>query len=45
MEVFETCEKRTLVGDTDNGQRLAADVEDLKLLVQAYQMGLVKEKT
>ena len=45
VEVFETCEKRTLVGDTDNGQRLAADVEDLKLLVQAYQMGLVKEKT
>lgn len=45
VEVFETCEKRTLVGDTDNGQRLAADVEDLKLLVQAYQMGLVKEKS
>lgn len=45
VEVFETCEKRILVGDTDNGQRLAADVEDLKLLVQAYQMGLVKEKT
>ena len=45
VEVFETCEKRTLVGDTDNGRRLAADVEDLKLLVQAYQMGLVKEKT
>lgn len=45
VDVFETCEKRTLVGDTDNGRRLAADIEDLKLLVQAYQMGLVKEKT
>lgn len=44
VDVFETIEKRMLVGDTDEGRKLAANVQDLKLLVQAYQMGLVKEK-
>lgn len=44
VDVFETTEKRMLVGDTDEGRRLAANVRDLKLLVAAYQMGLVKEK-
>lgn len=44
VDVFETTEKRMLVGDTDEGKRLFANVQDLKLLVAAYQMGLVKEK-
>ena len=44
VDVFETTEKRVLVGDTDNGRKLAADVEDLKRLVAAYQTGLVKER-
>ncbi len=44
VDVFETNERRLLVGDTDEGRRLAANVQDLKLLVAAYQMGLVKEK-
>ncbi len=44
VDVFETIEKRVLVGDTDEGRKLARDAEDLKLLVLAYQMGLVKEK-
>ena len=44
VDVFETIEKRMMVGDTDEGRKLAASAEDLKLLVQAYQMGLVKEK-
>ena len=44
VDMFETTEKRALVGDTDEGRRLAANVQDLKLLVAAYQMGLVKEK-
>lgn len=41
---FETIERRQLVGDTDEGKKLAENVKDLKLLVAAYQMGLVKEK-
>ena len=44
VDVFETIEKRMMVGDTDEGRKLAANAEDLKLLVQAYQRGLVKEK-
>ena len=44
VDVFETMEQRILVGDTDEGQKLAANVNDLKLLVAAYQLGLVKEK-
>ena len=44
VDVFETTEKRMLVGDTDEGKRLKADVEDLKLLVAAYKMGIIKEQ-
>lgn len=44
VDVFETTEKRMLVADTDEGRRLAGNVQDLKLLVAAYRMGLVKEK-
>ena len=44
VDVFETTKNRVLVGDTDNGRKLAADVEDLKRLVAAYQTGLVKER-
>ena len=43
VDIFETAKKRVLVGDTDNGRKLAADVEDLKRLVEAYRTGLVKE--
>ena len=44
VDVFETTEKRMLVGDTDEGRRLKADMEDLKLLVSAYKMGILKEQ-
>ena len=44
VDTFETTKTRVLVGDTDNGRKLAADVEDLKRLVAAYQTGLVKER-
>lgn len=44
VDVFETTEKRMLVGDTDEGKRLKADIEDLKLLVAAYKLGILKEQ-
>lgn len=44
VDVFETNERRMLVQDTDEGEELAERVGDLKLLVEAYRMGLVKEK-
>lgn len=44
VDVFETTEKRMLVGDTDEGKRMKAEVEDLKLLVSAYKMGILKEQ-
>ena len=44
VDVFETIERRMLVGDTDEGKKLAENVEDLKMLVEAYRLGLVKEK-
>ena len=44
VDVFETTERRILVGDTDEGRKLASNVRDLKLLVAAYKAGLVKEK-
>ena len=44
VDMFETTERRILVGDTDEGRKLAVNVRDLKLLVAAYKSGLVKEK-
>lgn len=44
VDMFETTETRMLVAHTDEGKRLSANVEDLKILVTAYQLGLVKEK-
>ncbi len=43
VDVFETTEKRMLVGDTDEGRRLQANIDDLNLLVTAYKTGLLKE--
>lgn len=43
----QTCvfrpQKRTLVADTDNGKILAERIEDLKLLLDAYRSGKLKE--
>ena len=44
VDVFETTEKRMLVGDTDEGRRMKAEIADLKLLVSAYKLGIIKEE-
>ena len=42
--VVERVDMRTLVGDTDNGARLKAQVADLERLMEAYRLGLIAEK-
>ena len=41
---FETMKKRMLIGDTDQGKEVRATINDLKLLIGAYQLGIIKEK-
>lgn len=42
--VVESVTKRTLVGDTDIGDRLKGQIKDLKMLLAAYRSGIVFEK-
>lgn len=44
QEEFVTNKVRKLVADTDVGKQIKRDVEDLKLLLAAYQRGVIKEK-
>lgn len=37
--------KRMMVKDTDKGRELMIQIEDLKKLLAAYRMGLIKEKS
>ena len=37
-------EKRILVGDTDIGKKMREKIEELKLLIKAYQSGEIAEK-
>lgn len=43
VNVFETMKKRILVEDTDQGKYIKNIIGDLKLLIQAYQLGIIKE--
>ena len=43
VDVFETMKKRMLVEDTDEGKYVKSVIGDLKLLIQAYQLGIIKE--
>ena len=43
VDVFETMKKRMLVEDTDEGKFVKSVIGDLKLLIQAYQLGIIKE--
>ena len=43
VDVFETMKKRMLVEDTDQGKFVKSVIADLKLLIQAYQLGIIKE--
>lgn len=44
IQVVERMQKRIRVGDTDIGEELTREIEDLKELLQAYHSGLIKEK-
>lgn len=41
--IFETRESRIKIADTDDGARIREDIEDLKLLLEAYRSGQIKE--
>ncbi|MEG1050157.1 MAG: fructose-bisphosphatase class III, partial [Oscillospiraceae bacterium] len=43
VNVFETMKNRMLVEDTDQGKDVKSVIKDLKLLIQAYQLGIIKE--
>ena len=36
--------QRVMVKDTDNGRKLVTQIEDLRKLLVAYRVGLIKEK-
>lgn len=42
--VVERVDRRTLVADTDRGREMAAQVEELKALLEAYRSGRIKER-
>lgn len=44
QQVIETAGHRMLVADTDRGQELKQQIEDLKELLYAYRHGYIKEK-
>lgn len=43
MQIVEMSSKRMMVRDTDKGRELASQVSDLRKLLIAYRMGLIKE--
>jgi len=40
----EKLESRLMIRDTDNGQRLARNINDLEMLLDAYRAGMIKQK-
>lgn len=44
VTIVEKMKTRVMVGDTDLGRELAARIDDLKELVNAYREGILKEK-
>lgn len=44
LRTVKTLEKRMLVRDTDQGEELQQEVEELKELVKAYRNGDLKEQ-
>lgn len=43
IDLKETISKRITIADVDKGVELKNQIEDLKLLIQAYDQGLIKE--
>lgn len=44
MKIVETMPDRLLIIDTDQGVRLVEEIEELKMLVKAFEDGQIKEK-
>ena len=42
-QVFETMEKQVVVAETDNGRLLQEQMDDLKMLLDAYRAGVILE--
>ena len=42
--VFEHAQSKIKVKDTDQGREIIAKIEDLKMLLAAYEGGLIKER-
>lgn len=42
-QIFETTEKRIMTSTTDSGLENSASIEDLRLLLIAYRMGIIKQ--
>ena len=42
--IFETADSRIKVGQTDAGQETQQTIDDLKLLLSAYSLGIISEK-
>ena len=43
VDVIEPTAHRMLIEDTDRGKEMMATIEDLKMLLDAYRMGLIKQ--
>ena len=43
VDVIEHLEHRMLIEDTDEGKRMLETIEDLKMLLTAYQLGMIKQ--
>jgi fructose-1,6-bisphosphatase-3 len=44
-QIVELSSQRLMVKDTDKGRELIRQIEDLKKLLTAYRIGMIKERT
>ncbi|MBE6282290.1 MAG: fructose-1,6-bisphosphatase [Bacteroides sp.] len=44
-QIVEMSSQRMMVKDTDRGRELSAQINDLRKLLEAYRIGLIKERT
>ena len=43
-QIVELSSQRVMVKDTDKGRELSRQIEDLKKLLKAYRIGMIKER-
>jgi fructose-1,6-bisphosphatase-3 len=43
-QIVELSSQRVMVKDTDKGRELVRQIEDLKKLLKAYRIGMIKER-